>query len=356
MKRITFFMFSLLLSISLGFAQGKAVITFEKTVHDFGQVLEADGDVSCEFVLKNTGNIPLVLNRVNASCGCTTPQWPKEPIAPGKTGTIKVTYSVKGRIGPFSKTVTIQSNDEKGNATVVIKGEVLKEKPNVEATHPIAMGDLRLDNNKIDFEVVKNSETKTAFIEVFNTGNMPMSLQFDKLPQFISIATEPVAIQPNNKGKIKIKYDAALANVYGSQKNDINIIVNSDTKNSANNIITITGKIVDDFDKLTAQEKQEAPKLNVNPATISFVNDKKSSQLLRIANSGKTNLLIRSIKPTSDAIQITGGKNEVKPGEIVEFKVNILPKKITSNLNEEISIITNDPNNSIRDIQVIAKK
>ena len=85
-----------------------AKIEFVKTVHDYGTVIQG-GNGECEFEFKNTGKEPLVLSNVRSSCGCTVPSWPKEPIMPGKTGTIFVKYNTE-RVGPISKTVTVSSN------------------------------------------------------------------------------------------------------------------------------------------------------------------------------------------------------------------------------------------------------
>ena len=66
----------------------------------------------------------MVLTRVIASCGCTTPEWTKEPIAPGKTGDIKITYNPKDRPGPFVKTISVYSNGKNGSFILTIRGEV----------------------------------------------------------------------------------------------------------------------------------------------------------------------------------------------------------------------------------------
>ena len=70
------------------------------------------------------GDAPLVLTRVIASCGCTTPEWTKEPIAPGKSGDVKITYNPAGRPGVFAKAISIYSNGKKGSYILTIKGKV----------------------------------------------------------------------------------------------------------------------------------------------------------------------------------------------------------------------------------------
>ena len=83
-------------------------IKFNKLVHDYGTIVESS-DGECEFEFKNTGNEPLVLSNVTASCGCTAPTWPREPIMPGKTAVIKVKYDTK-RVGGINRTITVHSN------------------------------------------------------------------------------------------------------------------------------------------------------------------------------------------------------------------------------------------------------
>ncbi|MFO7790948.1 MAG: DUF1573 domain-containing protein [Bacteroidales bacterium] len=97
-------------------------IVFEKTTHDYGTINKG-GDGNCEFEFTNTGEKPLVLSNVRSSCGCTVPEWPKEPIAPGKKGNIKVEYNTK-RTGNFSKSVTVYSNAVNERVMLRIKGNV----------------------------------------------------------------------------------------------------------------------------------------------------------------------------------------------------------------------------------------
>lgn len=100
----------------------KAAITFTADAFDFGTVPQGT-PVTHVFSFKNTGKEPLVLSAVNASCGCTTPEWPKEPVAPGATATIKATYNAANP-GTFTKTITVVSNAANPQTVLTIKGEV----------------------------------------------------------------------------------------------------------------------------------------------------------------------------------------------------------------------------------------
>lgn len=98
-------------------------IKFSNLVHDYGSVTK-EGDGNCEFEFQNIGKEPLVLSDVRSSCGCTVPSWTREPILPGKKGTIKVKYDTK-RIGPINKTITVMSNAKTSSVVLRIQGNVV---------------------------------------------------------------------------------------------------------------------------------------------------------------------------------------------------------------------------------------
>ena len=116
-----------------------AEIQFTKTVHDYGTIFEG-GDGECEFEFKNVGKEPLVLNNVTSSCGCTVPNWPKDPIMPGKSSSIKVKYSTS-RVGGINKTITVISNaEENSKVELRITGNVkIKEESAYPEKQPNSM-------------------------------------------------------------------------------------------------------------------------------------------------------------------------------------------------------------------------
>jgi len=95
---------------------------FESEVIDYGTI-EHNADGNREFKFTNVGKEPLIISNAVGSCGCTTPQWPKEPIKPGGTGVIKVHYATD-RVGNFEKTVTLTSNADQPSKVLKIKGVV----------------------------------------------------------------------------------------------------------------------------------------------------------------------------------------------------------------------------------------
>jgi hypothetical protein len=105
------------------FANAQGVIKFKTESHDFGKI-EEGVQATYTFEFTNTGTAPVVISNAQASCGCTTPDWTKEPVMPGKTGKVTASFNSQGRPGNFSKTVTVVSNSETPQIVLSIKGEV----------------------------------------------------------------------------------------------------------------------------------------------------------------------------------------------------------------------------------------
>ena len=102
----------------------KAEIRFSETSHNFGTIAEKGGKVSHEFTFYNDGDAPLVIMDATAECGCTKPEFPANPIEPGKSGKLKVTFNPLGRPGGFTKTVTVRSNGQPKKTRIKISGVV----------------------------------------------------------------------------------------------------------------------------------------------------------------------------------------------------------------------------------------
>lgn len=102
------------------------VMKLSETNHDFGEIIETNGMVSCVFKILNTGNADLLITNVKGTCGCTVPQWTKEPISPSKDGSVSVTYDPKNRLGAFNKKITIFSNAATSPVSVFIEGTVVQ--------------------------------------------------------------------------------------------------------------------------------------------------------------------------------------------------------------------------------------
>lgn len=83
----------------------------QKGIYDFGTLTEGD-TVEHVFEFTNTGEFPLIINNITASCGCTTPEWPREPVAPGAKSSVRVRFNSRGKVGEQNKTITVFANTD----------------------------------------------------------------------------------------------------------------------------------------------------------------------------------------------------------------------------------------------------
>jgi len=135
-----FYLLSLLLLLSIAYtpskAQSNGILQYDKETYDFGDIIE--GILAThEFTFTNTGMDTVVLKSVKASCGCTTPSWTKDPIAPGEKGKITATFNSANRKGAFRKSIMVTSNSSEPTKMLYIKGTVIsapKEVPDIEKT------------------------------------------------------------------------------------------------------------------------------------------------------------------------------------------------------------------------------
>lgn len=129
MKKIIFTMLMLSCCMTAVMAQKPAQIKFDKTTHDFGSFSEKNSKVTYTFTFTNEGDQPLVVNQAIASCGCTVPEFTKEPIQPGEKGEIKVTYNGAGKFpGHFKKSITVRTNGAVEMTRLYIEGDMTEAK------------------------------------------------------------------------------------------------------------------------------------------------------------------------------------------------------------------------------------
>ena len=350
MKQIFSLAITLLLTVlSMQAQDRKPVISFDKTTHNFGSFEEAVGTVTTTFAFKNSGNAPLLITRTAASCGCTTPTYPKEPIAPGKTGEISVTYNAKGRPGPFQKTVYVMTNTEPDRIKLIIKGNVqVDERSKKKMNYRAHLGNLYIKSRYLPLFDVFEKTTKTEIIPVYNDGDKPMTLSYINVPEYLRIETEPATIPARGEANIVVTFDTEEADDWGLKKGMFNILVGSEQKVYENNQIIVSADIREDFSRMTAAEKEKAPHIQVSQKQINFGEvDGKKKEVVVIENTGANELIIRKIATPGAMFEAEMSRMKIKPGKSAELTIEMDPKLAKSrHVSSQIQIISNDPSNA----------
>lgn len=355
MKRISLLLTVLILFCGRVGAQNEK-ISFNETEHDFGVIGDKDGNVSFDFILKNNSDAPLVITNAQAPCGCTTPAWTREPVEPGKTGTITVSFNPLNQIGSFTKPITITTS-QASRYYVSISGEVVRSEAIVrklspEEEYPVTIGSYLLKTKELSFGRVDLKEKKTIKLEVFNNSDKPVSQKIQKSPKYITVDFNPVVIPAKTAATIDVNIEALDNNLYGDLSGEITLLING-----VSQPFPYSANVIDDFSRWTTTKKANAGKINVSATEINFGNlSSGNSRILKISNSGKSSLNVRTIKINDPSITVSKANFVVNPGEIEEVKINVDNKKIQSNLSSTLAIITDDPNMPVYEIAIKATK
>ena len=324
----------------------KPRIAFEKLQHNFGTFKEELGVQSVSFNFKNEGKVPLILNNVQASCGCTTPEWTRDPIAPGAKGVIKVSYNAKGRPGVFNKTIRVSSNAENADIVLTILGEVTPKVITVEEDYPTEIGSLRAKTNHIAFVQIKETQVKKDSTEVINNTDKPIQLSFKTPAPHLKAVIKPATLAPKQKGYIVVTYDGSKIKAYGFRMD--RIYLNVDGQQDYKNSIAVSATLDEDFSGLSAEDLKNAPIVKYDMESFDFGDIKPGTKVehtFNLKNEGKKDLIIRDVKSSCGCTAVSPSKNIVTAGESVPLKVTFDSTGKNGRQGKTITVITNDPKN-----------
>jgi len=348
MKKITLLLSLILFLSSFSYSQQKkATIKFDNEIHNFKVIKEDNGKVSHKFIFTNTGNTPLIINSVKATCGCTSPEWTQKPILPGQDGYVSATFDPRNRPGKFNKSIIIRTNASKPTVVLRITGEVIPRVKTVSDIYPRKVGNIRIKSNHLAFVRVYKNQIKTDSLQIINTSDEIVKLSFKNTPSHISLKTVPASLKPGEKGIILGKYDASKKNDWGFVIDQLSILINN--KPVSNNRLTVSAKIEEDFSNLSDKELAKAPKINIPEKTFNFGTAKQKSKVkhvFKFKNEGKSDLLIRKIRSSCGCTTVAPEKTIIKPGESSSFTAIFSTSMRKGMQRKSIYLITNDPKNS----------
>ncbi len=320
-------------------------MVFDEETFDYGKIDEKGGSVEHKFVFTNTGSTPIIINNVSASCGCTNPDWSKNPVAPGGKGFVSAVFNPLGRPGIFNKSITITSNAENSPVIIHILGEVIEKLPTIEEKYRYVMDEIRLNTSNVHFSDIFSNETKTMEIGIVNTSDKNVEVTFDKnrnIPPYITTVIKPQTLKPGDVGTIFITYNATLKNDWDYVYDRIFLSVNG--VYNPNNKITVSAVIKEKF----TEEQLK------NPPAIEFLNDMvydfgtikqgdKIEYSFNFKNTGKTDLIIRKTKASCGCTAISPQDKVIKPGQESNIKVIFDSNGKSGTQTKTITVITNIP-------------
>ncbi|WP_295727644.1 DUF1573 domain-containing protein [uncultured Muribaculum sp.] len=330
------------------------------TTHSFGAFDEDMGSVTTYFKVVNTGDKPLSILSVRASCGCTSPTYSHKPVAPGDTGQVAVTYNPAGRPGKFDKKVRVETNTTPATTTLTIKGVVIGDRQTLRAHYPVDLGVLKLKNTVVQFGEVTKGRTKTAFLDGYNQSADTIRPSLTGLPPFVVADIAPKAVPPGEQVTFTFFYDSSKAKEqWGLSTSEV--VLSPDKSSSQKKPVSLVAIVNEDFSKLTPEQREKAPKAAYSTATIDLgriSRDDKVHAELFIDNFGKEQLVIRRISCPDEFITVKCSKDKVKPGSRAKVDITVDADAIpasSSLVNSRLTIITNDPTRPSSPIRIVAE-
>ncbi len=297
--------------------EGDAV--FDKLVHDFGDVSIEDGPLSCTFTVTNNGTEPLVLFEVVSSCGCTDVTWTREPLQPGKSGTISATFKNEDGPFPFDKTLTVYISGQRKPVILRLRGTVHEKKKSLSELYGAQkLGDFGLKARDYKAGVLKQGLTVSETATVANLGKKPLKVEFTEVSEHLKLNVSPNPIPASSTATLIFTIEAAPG-LYGKHTYTAVPVLNG---RKASAPISVWSTTRENFDKWTDEERNNGaiPVFENSTANFGIVKAGDPVEVtFNCSNRGKSTFHIYQADPEDPALKVLemtdcepGGKGLVR--------------------------------------------
>jgi len=332
-------------------------LQFREETFDFGAVKEDGGAVTHEFLFTNTTGRPIKILTVQASCGCTTPAWSKDPVAPGKTGFIQASFNPKGRPGYFNKSLTVTTDGDSNPIILQIKGQVATEAGAPNTEFQAVNGNWKLKSGSLNMgKVYVKDEFTVRDFPFINGGTKAITYSGKYVgPAYIKVDVQPKTVAPGEKGNVKISYNGKMRGQYGFQSDNVEIF--TDDEGYTTKSFSIYATLEDQFPELKPEELAKAPQLRLQTTNLDFGRvqpNAATEREVQLFNAGKKELSIRSVQGNCTCINASAKKTTLKPGESSTIRISFNPLDRKGTQQKAVTIYSNDPQNPVQRIMFSA--
>jgi hypothetical protein len=346
MKIQSTILLAFLLSFSMSWAQqpnpNGTKIKFEETTHDFGNVKRGD-PTEHTFSFTNVSDEEITLKRVKASCGCTTPSWTRDPIAPGETGDIAVKYN-SYRVGRFTKSITVTYDSVERPIILYIKGMVETPPPSDEEVYKVPQGGLSFDKVMYNIGSINTDQTREFSFMVKNNSPKPITFQ-DQVdgPEFLTTVVKSASLLPGEKTEITVTFDGS--SIQETKAINEKVTLHTDDAGGEAKVLTIAGRV----NKVYSQEELDAlPRIEFVQTEYkgqTVIEGEKLTVNYQFKNTGGSDLVIESVR-ASCGCTATSPKDKVVPaGGSSEITATFDSRGRIGKQRKTITVRSNDPKN-----------
>lgn len=337
------FFFLYLISVGFLYAQPRFVPDVE--IKKLGEV-EFQQPKRIVFGFTNKGNQPLKIYSAKASCGCVDVSFPKAAIPAGKGGEIALLYDAN-MLGTFYKEIEVVSNASETPVYLGIQGTVVVGVKDVGEEYPIDLGNVQIQTNYLEFDDVHKGEHPVVEMSLVNKEHTAFRPELMHLPSYLSAQYIPENVPPGKRGIIRLMLDSDRLLQMGLNKTSVYLSRYMGDKISEANEIQISAVLLPDFSKMTAKEKENAPKLYISESLLEFgplAGKSKASHTIYVYNKGNSDLHFEQVQVFSEAVSVSLGNRVLKPGASTKMKISVMPKYLKrAKGRPRVLLITNDP-------------
>ena len=319
---------------------GAQKLTINKQTIDVGKT-GFEVPVTATFELRNKSTKPMVIEKLQTDCGCTTVDGPKT-VAPGERFTISLTYDAR-QLGHFTKQVAIHSNATREPVWLKMKGVVLTDVVDYSKRYPYDMGGLLASVNNVEFDDVKKGENREVEINLMNNTEADMTPNMLHLPTYLHALAMPEKLEPNRSGKIILTLNSEDVHQYGLSQVSIYLAKRLGERVSSETEIPVSVVLLPDMSQFEGQNREQAPQLHLSAQTLNLDAHHKQGTII-MTNKGLSALRITSLQMFTGGVKVKLPKQELQPGESTKMRVTIIPDQIRKARSKpRILMITNDP-------------
>ena len=322
------------------------VVKFEEKIHDFGDLTIADKSVSCKFVFTNISKKPVVVHNVVSSCGCTVPKWTKQPVKPGETGTIDVTFKNDQGAYPFSKSITAYISGVNRPVILHIKGVVYGKKLTLQEmyTHTIG-GVLGTREKTLALGNMYQGKAKSDATSIANLSNKPVKVKVIPEDEALSVAIVPNPIPANSKASLAYTVNTARGEKkWGNTEYTFGFEVDGKPAEETMRVVT---SIAESFDSYSQAQKDKAPIPSFEQGYWDVGAIDAGPQLehtFTVKNTGKSQLVIYKLDSDDGrVIFLTSAPIKVPAGKSTKIKIKYDTSTLEGDFVSIVTLTTNSP-------------
>ncbi|MCX4311831.1 MAG: DUF1573 domain-containing protein [Muribaculaceae bacterium] len=332
------------------------------TSHDFGAFDESMGVVETEFRFVNRGDEPVVILAARANCGCTTPRYRRDAVAPGDTASVVVGFNPSGRVGRFEKYVYVDTNTGGGGCRqrqrLSIGGVVIGSSNTLRSRFPVDAGALKLQGNTAALGRVKKGRMTSCNIRAYNQSGDTVVARVEGLPRYIKAYVRPERVPPGEMANVYFSFNTIdCKDCWGIVADSAFLRVDGQDGRVLLESVAI---VEEDFSKMTPGQREKAPRAVLECDRVDFgrmpVADSVMEGSVRLSNGGRSALAVRRVYTADRGVSVSVDRDKVKRGGEAVIRVSVNPSELAGDLlNARIQVITNDPDNPVQTLRAVGE-